>query len=809
MISQQLNQIRDSIWNVLRDAISLDSESLSPKVKLNLLQTHAQGMMISFIGSMLTIATLLYVFYDRMNALTISLGLIATAFIVVHRAILGQKIKAVDINDHETIENIWNSLCQNTIYYGSWWAVSIYHAMQLATPSEQMLVIAAGAGIMSGCTISYRTISSAAKIALTLITNGCLLALHNEHDSVAHATMLLLGGYYCVLMRHIIGTSNNIITRISRERELEISTETINMLLTDYTEHGSDWLIEFCESGKLLNPCNRMAEASYMPIETLKDNNLFNIIDDNEQLQELKKSISDGLSLRKHIVSLTVDGEKRWWAITGKVSNNKDFDNDLTADARHHYRGVVSDITAQRQAEEKVNYMAHFDALTDLPNRFHFNKSLNLSLQSYDHSLCLMYLDLDNFKSINDTLGHPIGDKLLQQVAERLKACLQRQDMVARLGGDEFAVIIQNGDEKIYHAIANRIIEQLSTPFQIDEHDVIIGCSIGIAIADDNADTPEILLRNADLALYSAKSNGRNRSEKYILGMDESARYRRLLEMDMRGALAKNEIILHYQPIVDLNIEETIGYEALIRWNHPERGVVMPDQFIPVAEETGLIVQLGEWAIRKAMDDMTRWPETRNLSINLSPAQMRSPSLMVTIVNMLARTNIAPSRICLEITETVLMQDSEANLITLYKLRNLGLKIALDDFGTGYSSLNYLRSFPFDKIKIDRCFVDEIDSSEDCQAIIKSIVDLANSLGITTAAEGVEREEQIQYLRDRGCLEAQGYLYSKAVPQNELSNLSQRAVVMADTLVPIHHHIYAENTVIDALQDKDIKSANG
>ncbi len=814
MITQQFNQFWGNIWKALRNTISLDSKSLAPVVKVNLLQTHAQSMFISFVGGLTTLAILLYVFHDRMSLLTIILGISLTTCIVIHRASLGKKIRSLDINDTDDIEEIWISLCRNTIYYGSCWAVSIYYAMQLATPSEQIVVVAAGAGMMSGCTISYRTVSSAAKIAITLIANGCLLAIHSEHSSVAHATMLLIVGYYLVLMRHIIGTSANIVTRITREQELKISAETINMLLTDYTEQGSDWLIEFCGSGKLINPCKRMAEASSIPIETLEQNNIFNIIHENEHSKELRNQIFYGRSLRKHIISLSVGEEQRWWSITAKVTKNKDISDDID-NTRYHYRGVVSDITAQRQAEEKVKHMAHFDALTDLPNRFNFNQNLSHAMQVNDTKLGLMYLDLDNFKAVNDTLGHPVGDKLLQSVSRRLLACLQSQDIVARLGGDEFAVIIKDCDEEICKSIAERIITELSTPFQIDGHDIIIGCSVGIAIALEDGGTPEILLRNADLALYSAKSNGRNRSVKYVSGMDESARNRRILEMDMRGALAKNEMMLHYQPIVDLNKDETIGYEALIRWNHPERGTVMPDQFIPVAEETGLIVQLGEWAIRKAMDDMMQWPDTFHLSINLSPAQMRSQSLIATIVNMLARTGISSNRICLEITETALMQDSEANLATLHKLRELGLKIALDDFGTGYSSLNYLRSFPLDKIKIDRCFIDEIDSSAECQAIIKSITDLANSLGILTAAEGVERDEQIQFLKDQGCVEAQGYLYSKAVPQNQLSELEQRADT-DNILIHMEEKRQDQNTSQKVRQQKPrtshknkLKSSNG
>jgi predicted signal transduction protein with EAL and GGDEF domain len=334
-------------------------------------------------------------------------------------------------------------------------------------------------------------------------------------------------------------------------------------------------------------------------------------------------------------------------------------------------------------------------------------------------------------------------------------------------------------------ALSDRIIEALTLPFRLDDHDVIVGTSIGISLAPLHGNDASTLLRNADLALYEAKAQGRNRHAVFEAGMDEAAQYRRSLELDLRGALGKHELCLHYQPLIRIEDNATLGYEALIRWIHPERGVVMPNDFIPIAEESGMIIPIGEWVIRQAIDDMMLWPDHMTVSINLSPAQMRSPSLITTLVQSLAKTGADPKRICLEITENVLMQDSEANLATLHKLHDLGLEIALDDFGTGYSSLNYLRSFPFDKIKIDRCFISEIDEREDCQAIVRSVVNLANSLGMTTTAEGVEREGQMESLRREGCSNVQGYLFSKAVPQDQLTDLRKSSHSHSQRLVDL------------------------
>ncbi|NKB16403.1 MAG: EAL domain-containing protein [Sphingomonadales bacterium] len=444
-----------------------------------------------------------------------------------------------------------------------------------------------------------------------------------------------------------------------------------------------------------------------------------------------------------------------------------------TADARRRvrFRGVITDITAQRQAEAKVSYLAHYDGLTDLPNRFLFTERLHADLTRAGGAVGLMYLDLDHFKSINDTLGHPVGDQLLQQVARRLSETVGRTGMVARLGGDEFAVLVPARRLASIQRLGQRIVAALAQPIALGDHDVIVGASIGIALAPVDATTPDGLLRKADLALYAAKARGRGQLARFDVEMDAVAQERRTIENDLRTAVERGQMRLHYQPSIDVATGHIVGYEALIRWEHPERGVVMPNSFIAVAEDTGLIIPIGEWVIRQALDDAARWPDDVGIAINLSPLQMRSPTLISTVIGALASSGVAPPRLCLEITESVLMQDTDVNIQTLHRLRGLGIQIALDDFGTGYSSLNYLRSFPFSKIKIDRCFVHDIDVREDCQAIVRSVVGLATSLGMTTIAEGVERAVQADILLREGCREVQGFLYSAALPIDELTDL--------------------------------------
>ncbi len=425
------------------------------------------------------------------------------------------------------------------------------------------------------------------------------------------------------------------------------------------------------------------------------------------------------------------------------------------------------DITERRRAERQIAHMAHHDALTDLPNRILLRDRLTAALADVhgDERVAVLYLDLDHFKTVNDTLGHPIGDELLHGVAERLRACVREADLVARVSGDEFA-IIQTGISAPQDAarLARSIGEALRQPYEIQGHVVISECSIGIALAPDDGLEPDILMKNADMALYRAKGDGRGTYRFFEPGMDARMQARRLLELSLRKAIANQEFEIHYQPIVDLRTDAITGFEALLRWNHPERGMISPAEFIPVAEEIGLILQVGEWVIRKACADAANWPHYIRIAINLSPTQIASPQIVSTVVGALAASGVAAQRLDFEITEAVLMHHTETMLSTLHQLRALGASISMDDFGTGYSSLSYLRSFPFDKIKIDRCFIRGLGEGEESAAIVRAVTYLAQSLNMRTTAEGVETAQQMQQVRALGCSEMQGYLFSPPVP---------------------------------------------
>ncbi len=429
------------------------------------------------------------------------------------------------------------------------------------------------------------------------------------------------------------------------------------------------------------------------------------------------------------------------------------------------------DITERQRSERQIAHMARHDALTDLPNRVLLRETLEHELKRVKRGECLavLCLDLDQFKSVNDALGHPIGDELLKLVGERLRNCTREPDTVARLGGDEFAIIMTKmEDPSDAAALSKRIRDSIIKPYQIDGHQIVTDISIGISIAPYDALEPDPLLRNADMALYGAKADGRGTYRFFEPEMNTRMRARRELEMDLRKALVGKEFELHYQPLVNLQSNEVNGFEALLRWHHPKRGLISPADFIPIAEETGLIVPLGEWVLKAACYEAVDWPDHIKVAVNLSPAQLNNRNLLNVVRGALSETGMPPNRLQLEITESVLLQNTFATLATLHELRKLGIQVALDDFGTGYSSLSYLRSFPFDKIKIDRSFIQDLSNGVEPVAIVQAVANLAKCLNMASTAEGVETQQQLELLQSIGCTEMQGYLFSRAKPANEI-----------------------------------------
>jgi len=429
------------------------------------------------------------------------------------------------------------------------------------------------------------------------------------------------------------------------------------------------------------------------------------------------------------------------------------------------------DVTERQRSEERIAHMARHDALTDLPNRILLLEQLNHEIKRVKRGECLavLCLDLDQFKSVNDALGHHIGDELLKLVGERLRGCTRELDIVARMGGDEFAIIMTQMEQAQDAAtLSKRIRDSVVRPYQVEGHQIVTDISIGISVAPMDAVESDELLRNADMALYDAKADGRGTFRFFEPEMNTRMKVRRELEMDLRKALAGEQFELHCQPLVVLETNEVNGFEALLRWNHPVRGLVSPADFIPIAEETGLIVPLGEWVLKTACAEAVNWPKHIKVAVNLSPAQLNCRNLVNMVTAALAESGMPPQKLQLEITETVLLQNTFTTLATLHELRKMGVQIALDDFGTGYSSLSYLRSFPFDKIKIDRSFIQDLSNGSEPLAIVNAVAGLAKCLNMTSTAEGVETRQQMETLQAIGCTEMQGYLFSHARPAHEI-----------------------------------------
>jgi diguanylate cyclase (GGDEF)-like protein len=551
---------------------------------------------------------------------------------------------------------------------------------------------------------------------------------------------------------------------ISRLKKQEWSLRETNLLLDAALENMSQGLCLFDAQNRLEVFNRRYLEIFRLPRERIKPGITFREV--------IEVSVANGNHPHKTVDEIMAEREQRHTE-NAKGPHLYEFNDGRvvsclyspTSDGR--WVATYEDVTERRQAEAKIMHMARHDALTNLPNRVLFKDKMEEAL-TRGEELAVMFLDLDRFKSVNDSLGHPVGDALLCSVTERLQRVVLGADTVARLGGDEFAIVQHKTSANDASELAARIIDALVEPFDLHGHQVIIGTSIGIAMAPADGNEPDQLLRNADMALYRAKADGRGSYHFFQPEMDAQMQERRKLELDLRKALLADQFELHYQPLVNVASGELSGFEALLRWNHPELGLVMPDEFIPVAEEIGLIVPLGDWVLKQACRDAVTWPAKLTVAVNLSAVQFRNPTLALSVVSALGQSGLAATRLELEITETVLLQDDRTVLDSLHQFRDLGVGICMDDFGTGYSSLSYLRSFPFDKIKIDRSFIRELGKKNDSIAIIRAVMELGSSLGMITTAEGVETEEQLEILRAEGCMQVQGYLFSRPIPADEI-----------------------------------------
>ncbi len=650
----------------------------------------------------------------------------------------------------------WRWVMALTMLSSTSWAVIFPYIAMFASGLEIALLALIGSGILAAVLLVHRTAPLAAYVHIAVTSTSLIVSAYILAGTQAWLAAILIGSFAIALAGAVRSLERNFVDSAATEIERQESSSTIRMLLNDYEEQSADWLWTIGPRGNLRDVTDRFAAALGRKRDDLEGTPFLDLIANGEERAELVEHLEQCLPFRNLLVRLRIEGKLHYWRLSARPR----------ADQR--MSGVARDVTADKLVEDRVAFMAHYDNLTGLANRYLFNERLrSLTREGVDDpsQVALFYLDLDDFKAINDTRGHLIGDRMLREVGTRLEQEVRGEDLVARLGGDEFAVLIETraGDGLLLER-AHRFLSVVRAPYEIEGDSYEISTSVGIARCEEGGCDAEELMRRADLALYAAKAKGRDNLALYDPSLDQAARERRTTENDLRDALPRGQMRMHYQPMIDLASGETTGVEALLRWEHPTRGLIAPTDFLTVAEETGMIQSVGEWVIRQSLADASGLPDHMRIAVNLSPTQVKNPTIVAALAQAIHASNVAPARIELEITEHVLMDDWEASQATLLRLHELGVRIALDDFGTGFSSLAYLRRFAFDRIKIDRTFITDITHDLGSQAIVSSITRLAEALGMSTTAEGIEERAQLEILRKLGVDEAQGYLIARPGP---------------------------------------------
>ena len=662
------------------------------------------------------------------------------------------------------------------VAFGAGWTAMLTHLLPNAGVETQALLLLLSVTAMGACGFAAAVMPVCAILLVAIIGGGAVWAIPAGSPLAMPAIMVAFATFAALIIRGVIVTSFAMMARMRTQTELGDRNEVVRLLLNEFEANGSDWLIEVDHEGRLTHVSPRLAAVAQRPRADLLGQPLLSLLgkekrgEGRDAVRALTATFESRRAFRDISVPVDVGGETRWWALSGTPKT------DVTG-RFSGYRGVGRDVTEARRSHDRIAQLARFDPLTGLANRALFREALEDALARAARtgkSCALLFIDLDRFKAVNDTLGHGAGDRLLRETAGRLRDAIGGGATIARLGGDEFAVMLPDASSRRADAIAAAIVARLAQPFDLDGHAATVGASVGYALGPGDGASVETLLKSADLALYEVKTNGRGAACRYQPAIRERADERRSLEDDLALALARGELSLAFQPVVEASDEHIVGFEALLRWTHPVRGNIPPVTFIPIAEATGLIIPIGEWVIETACAWAARWPAHIRVAVNLSPAQIEDPQLIATVQAALARNGLDPDRLELEITESLFLNEKPATLSTLAALRGLGISFALDDFGTGYSSLGYLQKASFSRIKIDRSFVSRATQpGSEAAAIIQAIVSLAHSLDMVTIAEGTETREEFERCRSLGCEQVQGYLFGKPMPPEEATALVQ------------------------------------
>ncbi len=661
-----------------------------------------------------------------------------------------------------------------SIMSGVLWGAAVIVFAPMGSVSSLMALIGAIAIIASGA-VYFRTTPPLGTILFAVIS-GSFVAGYLAYSGMGYAMV----AYMAFIITTVIGALESgqtyLEARLSQDAMTE-KEEVVSLLLREFEENEADWLWQVDTQRRLRSVSPRFAYALGASQSEVEGKPLIECITGrtwdegafHQSLHELANRLKNRENFSNLLVEVSIKGVSRWWELSGTPMR----------DERGHFvgfRGVGSDVTEQRESDQKIAYLARFDTLTSLPNRLQLTEALAEALQyaaQWRTRCALLMVDLDRFKSVNDSLGHLTGDKLLAQVSSRLQALMGDNAICGRLGGDEFAIVVRDAsDGEFVRSLATRVIDSLSEPYRVDQHTLYVGASIGSAFGPREGETVEELMRNADLALYRAKDMGGGEHCRFEPLLHASAEERRQLEVSLRSALGRDEMVLHFQPVVDARSEKIVSFEALVRWDSADHGFVSPGKFIPLAEETRLIVPIGCWVLRQSCIEARNWPEDVKVNVNVSPEQLLEPDFPQQVVGALAESGLRPERLEIEVTESIFLRDAAVARNALEQAMALGCSIALDDFGTGYSSLGYLRKLRFSTIKVDRTFVQGASQgSNESLAIINAVVAMAKSLDMTTTAEGVESPEEAELIRNLGCDKIQGFYFGRPMSSEEARRL--------------------------------------
>ena len=661
------------------------------------------------------------------------------------------------------------------VSFGVWWSLLVFQMLPLASANQQIYLLILSLAIMGATGFANSTLPACAIIQVVLIAIATILGLAERTSLADWPIKLCFLTFAVIISRGVMVATFSMMARMRTEAEHDEQSAVIALLLSEFEANSADWLFEVDADWRLTHVSQRFAHVAGQPRALMLGQDLLAIFGGSQRgaesraaIRALTEHFAHARPFRDLVLPVLAGGATRWWQVSGtpKIDARGAFTG---------YRGVGSDVTDVRASHEQIAHLARFDPLTGLANRSLLRERLDEALMRSTRTrtgCALLFLDLDRFKTVNDTLGHLAGDRLLRDVAARLRQAMGAEAHIGRLGGDEFAVVLPDSSLARAEAASRAIVATLSRPFEIDGVPVTIGASVGFAIGPADGATVDLLLRSADLALYEVKGSGRGAACRFLPAIKDKADERRMMEADLRGALAKGQFRLAYQPVVDANDEGVVGFEALLRWHHPVLGLIAPLKFIPIAEETRTIIEIGAWVIREACRQAALWPSHIRIAVNLSPVQFDDPHLAKIVSAALADSGIAPDRLELEITESLFLNEQAATVAMLQELKAIGIRFALDDFGTGYSSLGYLQKVTFSRIKIDRSFVQHASApGGEAVAIIQAIVALATSLGMATTAEGTETREEFETIRALGCLQVQGYLFGRPMSADDAMGL--------------------------------------